>query len=180
LDYYLAVAHGGAAAHPTRHQRIQESRSGQVGRESEDLMLVKHRNESSQDSLSELENSFNSVEGGGGGGGGNLHVHPVNHDFKKQGGSHHAMSAQDAKREAVAQATLEVIRFDRRVPMRDRWRQAGDNPAWRGFVPQWTSELGAHRVWRNKLGQRSRMLNEFNTIVAGGSEKPPQLEEMAS
>lgn len=145
--------------------------------------------DSSQDSLTEIENSFNEVGAGGGGGnsvdGTSSHVHSVNHDFKHAAATHgqHASSqsnsrdlAMQAKREAIGQATLEVVRFDRRVPMRDRWRQAGDNPAWRGFVPQWTSELGAHRVWRNKMGQRSRMLHDFNDIVAGGSEKPANLE----
>ena len=61
-------------------------------------------------------------------------------------------------------------------PALRRWRAAGDNPAWRAFAPQWTSEAGAHRVWKQKLGQRSGLLKAFNAAVAAGSEKPPELD----
>lgn len=152
LDYYLAVAHGGAASHPTRHKRVIESRqSGKRvvmgGGDIVDQLLdgFKSGNKSSNKSQSDSSN---------------MNIAQV----------------QAATQAVIAQTAEEVVRFDRRVPMRDRHREAGDNPAWRGFVPQWTSELGAHRVWRNKLSQRSQMLHEFNTIVAGGSEKPPELE----
>jgi hypothetical protein len=70
----------------------------------------------------------------------------------------------------------QVVRFDRRVPMRQRWRAAGDNPAWRGFVPQWTAEGGAHRIWMRKTAERARLLHSFNEAVGNSAEKPPELE----
>jgi hypothetical protein len=69
-----------------------------------------------------------------------------------------------------------VVRFDRRVPMRPRYRAAGDNPAWRSFVPQWTGEGGAHRVWKRKTAERAQLLHSFNQTVGAAAEKPPELD----
>jgi hypothetical protein len=60
--------------------------------------------------------------------------------------------------------------------MRQRWRAAGDNPAWRGFVPQWTAEGGAHRIWMRKTAERARLLHSFNEAVGNSAEKTPELE----
>lgn len=79
-------------------------------------------------------------------------------------------------RGGVTTPLSQVVRFDRRVPMRQRWRAAGDNPAWRGFVPQWTAEGGAHRVWKRKTAERARLLHSFNEAVGASAEKPPELE----
>mmetsp|Transcript_22734 Transcript_22734/g.26706 ORF Transcript_22734/g.26706 Transcript_22734/m.26706 type:complete len:505 (-) Transcript_22734:142-1656(-) len=171
LDYYLAVAHGGAASHPIKHKRIIESRKNdrrtlkiQGGQSITQSSTISHTtaNSNSNSSYTATTNSNSTYEQPK-----SLLLKPPTVDIA------HVQAATQA---VIAESTEEVVRFDRRVPMRDRYREAGDNPAWRGFVPQWTSELGAHRVWRNKLGQRSQLLHEFNTAVAGGSEKPPELE----
>jgi hypothetical protein len=159
LDHYLAVCHGGAASHPHAHRSSQREKQrqelamGQQGLRALPPVSPMHRTGSMASPIMSARTDFNATA------------------LQDDGQSTAASTGQQ-----IAAATEEVIRFDRRAPMRDRWRPAGDNAEWRGFVPQWTAEGGAHRIWKKKLGERAQLLHSFNKIVADKKEKPPELE----
>jgi len=197
LDFYLAAMHGGAATHP--HQ-LRSQQSAHLDSQSASASLAGYGG-ASRDSRGDSPSWAASSSLGSTGRSqrasvdGILHARrrergpaqasmdsPLSHGYSGRFPTGHQGGASSegggTAAESVTNAVEEVVRFDRRVPMRARARGAGDNPAWRAYVPQWTSEGGAHRVWKLKLTQRTNALQQFNALVREGAEKGPDLEDV--